>query len=123
MAGFRNAMHDLNSLYYDQRYYGELFDFYRLGVDFDPYNANTQRMIRNRQLPQAFVIDAYDARRNQQLRVIRDGRVGAQWFDRQSAPRVDVGAQAARRNQNDIAQALVDFQHLDARWGNQIQCQ
>lgn len=116
-------MHDLNSLYYDQRYYGELFDFYRLGVDFDPYNANTQRAINTRQLPQAFVIDAYDARRNQQLRVVRDGRVAAQGFNRISAPRVNIGAQAADKNQNDIAQALVDFQQLDARWGNHIQCQ
>lgn len=123
MAGFRNAIHNLNELYYDQKYYGELFDFYRLGVEFDPWFENTQDLIANRQLPQAFVIDAYDARRNQQLRVIRDGRVGAQWFDRQSTPRADIRALAARRNQNDIAQALVDFQRLDARWGNQIECQ
>ena len=123
MAGFTNAMHDLNSLDYEQRYYGEVFALYRLGVEFNGNDAQIQQWIRDRQLPQAFVIDAYDATKNQILKVKRDNRVQARLRNRESKPRFDVRARAATKDPNDIAQALQEFQQLDATWGNHIQCQ
>ena len=80
-------------------------------------------MIRARQLPQAFVIDAYDATRNQVLSLTRNARVQAARFNRESKPQFDLRERVATKDPADIAQALVEFQQLDARWGNQIQCQ
>lgn len=110
-------------LRYDQRYYGTMFDFYRRGDVFDATDAQTVTAIRNRQVPQAVIVDAYNVANNQVLRAARGARIRNHSLDLDSRPQFNVRQAAARKDPNDIAGALANFQQLDAQFGNNLKCQ
>lgn len=84
------------------------------------FNANTlhvQGQIAARPLPYHNVIDAYNAAQNQRNTNLRNDKLAAGVFDRVGDPQFNVKRAAARKNQNDMAQALADFGLRDSNWG------
>lgn len=100
-----------------QRYSGERFDYYRRGMVF---NANARHMpgqIAARPLPYHNIINAYNVVYNQMYTNVRNNDLAAGVFNRVAEPKFDVRRARARRNQDDMTQALADFMLRDLNWG------
>lgn len=117
------AFTNMNLLNLEQRRTGVVFDCYRKGLEFNNADPDIQALIAGRTLPHNYIISAYSALHNPLLRLERDHLLNAKVFDRVSAPGINIRRVAARKNPNDIAQALTDFQTFKTRWGTQIKCQ
>lgn len=121
MAGMNNFLHLMRQLPKDQREYGDKFQYYREGLDWD--RDARKQAFGNRDLPQPVIIDAYDPVLAIRLSNRRRAALNAGRFNRISNPRPNIRSQVARRNPADIARALGDFQQLQANWGNSLKCQ
>lgn len=100
-----------------QRYSGERFDYYRRGMPFDANARHMPGQIAGRPLPYHNIINAYNVVYNQMYTNVRNNDLAAGVFNRVAEPRFDVRRARARRNQNDMTQALTDFMLRDLNWG------
>lgn len=111
MAGLAGQLVDM------QRHLGERFEYYRMGMRFNPNTAHVQQIIALRPLPYHNIIDAYNVVRNQVYTNQRNNKLAWGQFDRVGDPKFNVRKAKARRNQNDMAQALTDFRMRAQIWG------
>lgn len=109
-----------------QKISGVEYECYRRGDEFDITDPATQAQVNNRAVPlhNNQIITAYDAPRNQTLLWARLRRQTVDRdFDFAASINVDIGAQAAQRNRNDLNQALANFTQLQRTHGNRLKCQ
>lgn len=111
MAGLAGQLVDM------QRHLGERFEYYRMGMRFNPNTAHVQQIIALRPLPYHNIIDAYNVARNQLYTNQRNNKLAWGQFDRVGDPKFNVRKAKARKNQNDMAQALTDFRMRAQIWG------
>lgn len=115
-----NALLALNL---EQRRSGVQWEYYRQGLDFDQNAPHIQLRIAQRNLPHNNIVSANNAGRNLALLAIRNNRLTNKDFRPDAPAKVNIAAQAANKNQNDIAQALADFRALKTLHGDRLKCQ